>query len=335
MHDLPAETTPFDLRYLTQEDYGTLLTKRDRHPVAAIVHGDFDPPPGDWPLLHSRLPPLDGAPKIELLSAGTPLGRTQELGFDIVTTDGLLFGGGRFEESPDEPIRQISDRAYDSLFRIVSDRGFPHILRIWNVVENINADRDGLERYRHFCIGRQDAFDRLRPDLIDKYPAASALGSTQGGLCVYFVAAREPGQPIENPRQVSAFRYPPQYGPRSPSFSRALLKRWGDHARLFISGTASITGHETRHVGDLAAQVEQTIDNLEVLGGEASRALGRTVPLNAPGSYLKVYVRTPGDYDAVRAILEQRLGDAVNAIYLRADICREELLVEIEALLSA
>ncbi|MEM9684088.1 MAG: hypothetical protein AAF942_12540, partial [Pseudomonadota bacterium] len=297
--------------------------------------GDYDPPPGDWPLLHSRLPPLDGKPKIELFLADTVSGRLQDRGFDILMTRDLMFGGCRIEETPDASIEDISDQAYDALFRIVGDHGYPHILRLWNVVEDINADLDGLERYRHFCIGRQNAFDRLRPDLIDRYPAASALGSTEGGLNLYVVAAREPGLPIENPQQVSAFRYPPQYGPRSPSFSRALLKTWGENARLFISGTASITGHETRHIGDLDAQVEQTIDNLEILAREASDRFGKPVPLRSPGSYLKAYVRRPEDFEAVKGIVERRLGNEVNTIYLRADICREALLVEIEGLLSA
>jgi hypothetical protein len=58
---------------------------------------------------------------------------------------------------------------------------------------------------------------------------------------------------------VSAYDYPRQYGPAAPSFSRAALT---PDPLLLISGTASIVGHASVHLGDVTAQLEETLANL-------------------------------------------------------------------------
>ncbi len=95
-------------------------------------------------------------------------------------------------------------------------------------------------------------------------PAASALGFESGPLTICFFAARE-AMPlaIENPRQVSAYKYPEDYGPRSPTFSRASAIELHGQTVLFISGTASIVGHQTMHAGDVVAQTQETIVNIK------------------------------------------------------------------------
>lgn len=159
------------------------------------------------------------------------------------------------------------------------------------------------------------------------------MGSHHGGLCIYFLAAKTPGLTIENPRQVSAYNYPTQYGPRSPSFSRALVKRWGAATALFLSGTASITGHESRHVGALVAQVEESIENLKTLIHAAADSAGVNFELSQPCSILKAYLRHADDYSTVKDILNRRLGDENRVLYLHADLCRNELLFEIDGIL--
>jgi chorismate lyase / 3-hydroxybenzoate synthase len=44
-----------------------------------------------------------------------------------------------------------------------------------------------------------------------------------------------------------------------------------------------------------------------------------------------VYVRRPADLPIIQQELASRLGPLARAIYLQADICRQDLLVEIEA----
>jgi chorismate lyase/3-hydroxybenzoate synthase len=334
VHSLALQRAPIGWDYLTPEAYRALAADGRRRPVAAVIHGDFAPPARPWPQIHSHLPPLDGPARIEVLSAAGEATFAESGGFHIAACGDVLIGAGRIEGAHGRALADGTDRLYDELLRLIAGRGYPHLLRLWNILEHINRDEDGLERYRHFCVGRHAAFMRHQPDLAERYPAASAVGSESGGLLVYFIAARSPGVPVENPNQVSAFRYPAQYGPQSPSFSRALVKPWRGGATLFVSGTASITGHETRHAGDLAAQIDRTADNLETLVGAAA-ASGASFRLDSASSVLKAYVRRPEDYPLVRDRVRQRLGRDANVLYLRADVCRTALLVEIDGALFA
>lgn len=232
-------------------------------------------------------------------------------------------------------LRDLAHRAYGDIFAMLDRHEFPHVVRFWNYFPRINEDEGGVERYRLFNIGRGAAFEAAGRCLAQSIPASCALGTDAGDpLTVYFVAARERGIAVENPRQVSAYRYPPEYGAHSPTFSRATLCLAGTVPILFVSGTASIVGHRTVHAGDVVAQTRETLANLEAVFAEANRRL-------RPGSFslrdasCKVYVRHAADAHAVRRELVAVLGDGADANLLRADICREDLLVEIEAVAYA
>src|SRR5208283_4749470 len=101
-----------------------------------------------------------------------------------------------------------------------------------------------------------------------------------------------------------------------------------------ISGTASITNSESRHLGDAVAQTHEALDNIEALISEEN--FGRH-GLPGFGSSLeglaqaRVYVKRTEDYPRILAVCAQRLG-GVPAIYTKADVCRPELLVEIEGI---
>lgn len=227
----------------------------------------------------------------------------------------VLFGSVSLEET--EPIESLTRSAYERLIAETRAAGYPYFLRMWNHVGSINAhDTDG-ERYQLFCAGRHDAFVaagyRHRADL----PAASAVGMPGRGLVIYFLAAREAGVQVENPRQVSAYDYPPQYGPKSPSFSR--LTVWRD--TVFVSGTSSVVGHATVHERDVLAQLEETLRNIEVVLARAGKSMKDVAAA-------KTYLRHADDYERVARRLESVF--PAN-LYLEADICRGNLLIEIEA----
>lgn len=228
------------------------------------------------------------------------------------------------------PLQRASQRAYESLFRVLAEEGYPHLWRVWNYLDDINGTAAGLERYRQFNIGRHQAFanaDRLQGCTI---PAASALGVAGGPLSIAFLAARAPCIPLENPRQLSAYRYPADYGPRSPTFSRAALARVAGQEWLFVSGTASIVGHLTVHHGDPAAQTREIVANLEALLAEASRvSTGPAYRLDELSG--RAYVRHPEHLAAVQAELVRALGAEAPIVYVHADVCRADLLVELEA----
>jgi chorismate lyase/3-hydroxybenzoate synthase len=233
-----------------------------------------------------------------------------------------------------QPLATLAHRAYHDLFASLAQTGCAHLLRVWNYLPQINADGGGLERYRQFNSGRQQAFVEAGQAAFEGAPAACALGIHQGALCIRFLAGRVAPLPVENPRQVSAYRYPPTYGPRSPTFSRAALAEiGGGDVALFISGTASIVGHETVHIGEVKTQTEETLRNLSaVIAAANARA---TTQFDLSKLDCVVYVRHVDDAPLVRQVLEEALGPQAHtvshAVYLEADICRQDLLVEIEA----
>ncbi len=241
---------------------------------------------------------------------------------------------GTAEAGDEDGVQVAAHRAYADLFHVLGKSASPHLLRLWNYFPGINADGGGVERYRQFNAGRQQAFIEARRSAFEGSPAACALGTQTGPLRVYFLAGRTPPLAIENPRQVSAYRYPDAYGPRSPTFSRAALAPLnGPRAVLFISGTASIVGHTNMHIGDVRRQTEESLANIAAVREVAAERAGVAFP--AESLTYTVYVRRPADLATVREVFEQAVGAhtsaALEAIYLQADICRAELLVEIEA----
>ena len=245
-------------------------------------------------------------------------------------SDTAQYAGGGYDAAKPSLLQRVSEDAYLAVFEALESLGYAHLLRVWNYISAINADTFGMERYQQFNIGRQNAFRAMaRPFLADA-PAASALGTHGGGLTVYFLAAKVPPLAIENPRQVSAYYYPDQYGPRSPSFSRAALAQLPGQSWLFISGTASIVGHQTVHAGDATAQTEETLRNIAVLLEQANLAAASQAWTFA-GLQYKVYVRHAADFAAVRSVLDAQLPAGAVRVYVQADVCRQDLLMEIEA----
>ncbi|OIP17850.1 MAG: hypothetical protein AUK53_01675 [Betaproteobacteria bacterium CG2_30_59_46] len=251
--------------------------------------------------------------------------------------EGVLFGVIALSETLFEagagktPLQQATESAYRQVFALLDTLHYPYLFRFWNYIADINTHSFGLERYHQFNLGRQDAFLAHGRDVVGNVPAACALGTTaQGLLIIAFLAGRVAPLNIENPRQISAYEYPQEYGPRSPTFSRASLVRLGQDEVLFISGTASIVGHATLHPADVVAQTRETMANIKAVLAEANRLASPSWFDLSSLSY-KVYVRHPADQAQIRAELERIVGTAPNAIYLRADVCRQDLLLEIEA----
>ncbi len=224
---------------------------------------------------------------------------------------------------------------------------FNQVIRTWLYLGDIVGPEADTQRYKELNRARTDFFRNCRfggallPDGWQDavYPASTGIGSDGRDFmasCVALVTDRPDVKlvPLENPMQVSAFDYGRQYSPKSPKFARAMAVAAGDAASTFVSGTASITNSETQHVGDVAAQTAQTLDNIEALIGEANfdqhgmPGLGATLDDLA---LVRVYIKRQDDYLRARAVCEQRLGE-VPIIYAVADVCRPELLVEIEGI---
>ena len=268
------------------------------------------------------LPAIGGGGLREVWQAARPVERRGTMeGVRFARADGLCFGMLRTRVAP-AGAAAAAEAAYRSIFALIEREGCPHLLRVSNYLPDITRIEAGEERYRAFNAGRHLAFAARARDAAQA-PAACGLGCGGDALLVFFLAGDRPGRNIENPRQVSAFRYPQRYGERAPLFARATVAC----GMLFVSGTASIVGHESRHAGDVAAQVDETLRNLEALLSEARR-LG--CPLTPAELRAKVYLRHPRDRDVVRERL-RAAGLADPVVLMQAQICRPELDVEIEA----
>jgi chorismate lyase/3-hydroxybenzoate synthase len=231
------------------------------------------------------------------------------------------------DEATQGGVTEAARRAYASLVAWVRASATPHFLRVWNYFDAINEGDADDERYRRFCSGRAAG---LGPSFAGHYPAASAIGTRSGDKRVqlYALAARVPGTAVENPRQWSAWRYPRKYGPTAPGFARGM--RAPTHSpQLYISGTAAVVGHASHHADDIDAQLDETMKNLESLlqSAQSKTALG----LGA-GDILKVYVRNAQHAAHVESQLRARLGAKVPMVLLHGDICRAELLLEIDGI---
>jgi enamine deaminase RidA (YjgF/YER057c/UK114 family) len=139
--------------------------------------------------------------------------------------------------------------------------------------------------------------------------------------------------PMENPQQTSAYDYRAKYSPQSPKFSRAMAVVQGSFVTTLVSGTASIVNARSCHIGDVVRQTEQTIENIEHLINRDNFArhgmAGNGATLKDIAK-VRVWVKRPDDYEPCRGVCE-RLLPRVPAMYLQADVCRPDLLVEIEA----
>jgi chorismate lyase/3-hydroxybenzoate synthase len=281
-------------------------------------------PPG-CPRVEVDLPALGAAALHEAWTVGGPVSYGSVDGIVAAWTDEILFGAAVVEETPAVPLEHTAFEAYNRIFRAIEREGYPSLLRVWNYVPDITEPAGGIERYRRFNLGRHDAFIANRRQL-KAAPAACAVGGCSGPLRVYFIASRQSGMPLENPRQVSAYRYPPLYGPRSPTFSRALLAEIGGRPQLFISGTASVVGHESRHLGDPLAQTKEAMANIQSVVAEAQK-MGLAADHRL---MLKAYLRDPSDFSEIRDCIAGLLCPDDAVVFLQGRLCRSELLLEIE-----
>lgn len=223
---------------------------------------------------------------------------------------------------------------------------FDQVIRTWLYLGGIVDAEGPTQRYQELNRARTD-FYRDIPFLAGRispgcrgpvYPASTGIGAEGRGLVVSALALVTErtdvvAVPLENPRQTAAYEYDACYSPMSPKFSRAMALSCGAFATIFVSGTASIMHSETRHVGDATAQTRETLENIAALISEENLCRhglpGLGSSLESLG-LVRVYVKRQEDYAKTRAVCEQYMGD-LPTIYAVADVCRPELLVEIEA----
>lgn len=284
--------------------------------------------------ISTGLPLLAGSSDCETISSVAPVTQGHAKNFYWAETETYILLAYWANETDEGSLQQATETIYNNLLREVQLRGYPYLVRVWNYFADINDIEQGLERYRQFCIGRFNAF-ATQGIIEEQFPSACALGHNGGDLLIYALASKAPTQHFENPQQASAYHYPAEYGPRSPSFARASLLELTDRAPiLFVSGTASVVGFVTQHPDDLQQQIKVTVENLNCLldhvCAEYAKSHSGVKPILVAEA-IKVYVRNQADLLEIKHHISNAY-PAAPAVYLAADICRADLLLEIDGI---
>ena len=318
---------PYNVSYVDES-----VASVDAHTLACVRFGRNLPRIDDPRSITIELEQLGAAPRAQLWRSETPVEYGVDDGINYAVNGEVMFGSIRLEESELLHIDNASFRTYVRLDRLMQKLGYPCWQRVWIYMADITQGEGDAERYRQFSLGRHRAVS-LKPGFELNLPAATAIGTHGSGLDIYFISGKAPGIQVENPRQVSAFSYPREYGPRSPSFSRAMLRKWADGAHLYVSGTASIVGHASQHLDDPAMQLVEVSNNIRALVQNAldhHYAGHQFEECTALG--LKLYLRDRRYFSQLSSQIPQLFGKDTAILCMEGDICRRDLLLEVEGI---
>ena len=210
---------------------------------------------------------------------------------------------------------------FEGIEDAVSDAGmtFAHVARTWLYMDKI------LEWYTPFNRAR-DAFFRSRKVYDGLVPASTGIGSANlcGSAitaCAIAIKPKRPGsvtvEAVPSPLQCAALQY-------GSSFSRAVEIATPECRTLMVSGTASIEpGGATAHVDDVPKQIQLTMDVVEAI--LVSRGMGWKDATRAV-----MYLKNASYMGAWQAWLKAHRLEKMPLVTIEADVCRDDLLVELE-----
>jgi len=262
----------------------------------------------------------------------------------------VLYAGGLGDRTPEPGIEAASREGFESLKKLLrrEEMSFSNIVRQWNYIGGILA-HTGKEKRQHYQIfndirGRYYGAGRFEHG----FPAATGIGQNSRGVIIDCIAVRGSGGgeivALGNPGQVDAHRYSQDVlvggkaqgsgGKVPPQFERGKVLWRRNRGTIFISGTASIVGEKTVGKGDVIRQTRTTISNITRLVSPGNLTVPGTAMISVPGdpAGFRVYVKHEEDIPCVKAVCRDSWGDAP-MLFVRADICRRDLLVEIEGML--
>lgn len=260
-----------------------------------------------------------------------------------------LFVGGVMADSLTDPIRVQSDQVFFKLKNIFEKENMPvsSIVRQWNYIEQITKMDGTHQHYQDFNDSRTHFYslDTWK----EGFPAATGIGTTFGGVMIDLEAIRFANStnriiPLNNSLQVPAYDYSERVllgeedkelkHKTTPKFERAKLILEKEAGLIYISGTAAIRGENSLKGVGIEEQTRITLENIEHLISEET--LDKADIRGKIESHIismRVYLKESGLLEkAQQVVMEKYAGLPV--VYVLADICRDELLVEIEGLAS-
>lgn len=248
--------------------------------------------------------------------------------------------GGLYADDLNLPVREQSEQAFRKAEEILKaeQMNFGDIVRQWNYLENITDIAHGNQCYQDFNDVRTLFY--ASSEWKSGYPAATGIGTRHGGVLIDFnaVSGGVDIAPLDNDWQRAAHVYSDEVlisrradrKRGTPKFERGKSLSGCRRKVIYISGTAAIRGEESVATGDVLSQTEITLENIQhLIGLEEGRE--KLPEHSGKLGFLRVYLKNEEDAPAVKADLDKLCPD-IPIVYLYADVCREELLVEIEGI---
>ncbi len=200
-----------------------------------------------------------------------------------------------------------------------ADMTFANVARTWLYMDKILEWYDPFNRARNAFFHSRKVYDGL-------VPASTGIGSANlcGAAitaCAIAVSPKLRGavtvEAVPSPLQCAALEY-------GSSFSRAVEIGTPEYRTLMVSGTASIEpGGATAFVDDAEGQIQLTMEVVEAI--LASRGMGWKDATRAV-----MYLKKASYMEAWQAWLKQRHLESMPLLTIEADVCRDNLLVELE-----
>lgn len=217
------------------------------------------------------------------------------------------------------PFGRESDAAWETALKLVRSQGIEcrDVVRTWIYLDDIDRDYAELNASRNAVFQREG---------VARLPASTGIGGFQHPLgnrvAIDLYALLNPEIAQIEVMHTPTLNEAAEYG---SSFSRGMKMALPEQTYLFISGTASVDEYgATVHTGDVRRQIDRMLLNIE----ELLRPHGASWADLAHGvTYLKS-ARYYGLYQQMCA--ERGIVDVPHTIVV-ADVCRPELLCEMEA----
>jgi Chorismatase FkbO/Hyg5-like, N-terminal len=237
-------------------------------------------------------------------------------------------------QTGDESLDDVVFASYRDLFSCIKDK-VGSLVRTWNYIPRILSKDKSVIRYHRFNIGRKKAWELFGPKNADGqllFPAATGIGTVESFFYIRALFSPHSVIRLQNPRQISPDKYSRKYGPLPPVFSRASILLKPERHQLFVSGTASIVGEDATYIGNPVLQTEESLTNIrQLIDGDNCRRCGYEGEFTLDDmKSMHVYVKRAEHFDCVRKTIQNHVRCPIT--YKRADICREDLLVEMECI---
>ncbi len=259
---------------------------------------------------------VTGDVRSEVIVAGeTAIGRFIETtGHKLITMSGI--SAPDLEQATEQALACLG-RAESALEEYGAD--FLSVARTWMWLGGILSWYDDFNKVRNGFFGERAL---IGEGSRQSMPASTGIGvgpAGAGQFAMDLIAILEPAGSTEYlqavGRQQCAFNY-------GSAFSRAARTATPAGETVFVSGTAAIDASgATTNVGDTAGQIEATIENVRAVLRDTACGDGDVVEAI-------VYCKTP-EVEKVFESFKDRLGWPFVTVI--CDICRPELLFEIEA----